>query len=63
MDHSLAFQAALSMVILQARILEWIAMPFFRGPSQPREGTCVSYISCIGRCVFYHWHQQTYTVY
>ena len=31
-----AHQAPLSMGILQARILEWIAMPFPRGSSQPR---------------------------
>ena len=24
-------------VILQARILEWVAIPFFRGSSQPRD--------------------------
>ena len=28
--------------ILQARILEWIAFPFSRGPSQPRDQTQVS---------------------
>ena len=28
--------------ILQARILEWIAVPFFRGSSQPRDRTQVS---------------------
>ena len=38
--------------ILQARILEWVAMPFSRGSSQPRGWTCVSYVSCIGRWVF-----------
>ena len=27
--------------ILQARILEWIAIPFSRGSSQPRDGTWV----------------------
>ena len=27
--------------ILQARILEWIAFPFSRGSSQPRDGTQV----------------------
>ena len=32
--------------ILQARILEWIASPFFRGYSQPRDWTQVSYIAC-----------------
>ena len=28
--------------ILHARILDWIAVPFSRGSSQPREGTPVS---------------------
>ena len=28
--------------IFQARILEWVAMPSFRGSSQPRDRTCVS---------------------
>ena len=27
--------------ILQARILEWVAVPFSRGASQPRDGTQV----------------------
>ena len=27
--------------ILQARILEWVAIPFSRGPSQPRDRTCI----------------------
>ena len=31
--------------ILQARILEWIAVPFFRGSSQPRDQTQVSLIA------------------
>ena len=31
--------------ILQARILEWVANPFFRGPSQPRDQTQVSHIT------------------
>ena len=39
---------------LQARILEWVAMPSSRRSSQPRDGTCVSYVSCIGRWVLYH---------
>ena len=33
--------------ILQARILEWIAFPFSRGSSQPRDRTQVSYIAGI----------------
>ena len=35
--------------ILQARTLEWVAMPSSRGSSWPRHRTQVSYISCIGR--------------
>ena len=34
--------------ILQARILEWVAISFSRGSSQPRERTQVSHIA--GRC-------------
>ena len=41
--------------ILQARILDWVAMPFSRGSSQPRDETCVFYVSCIGRWFHYHW--------
>ena len=33
--------------ILQARILEWVVMPSFRGSSWPRDQTHVSYISCL----------------
>ena len=33
---TVALQASLSMGILQARILEWVAMPSSRGSSQPR---------------------------
>ena len=47
-----ARQAPLSMGILQARILEWVAMPFSRGSSQPRGRTQVSLIA--GR-FFTHW--------
>ena len=31
--------------ILQARILEWVAFPFSRGSSQPRDRTQVSHIA------------------
>ena len=44
---TVAHQASLSMGILQARILEWFAMPSFRGSSQPRDLTLVSHI--VGR--------------
>ena len=40
--------------ILQARILDWIATPFSRESSWPRDLTCVSYVSCIGKQVLYH---------
>ena len=40
--------------ILQARILEWVAIPFSRGSSQLRDRTCVSYTSRISRWVIYH---------
>ena len=31
--------------VLQARILEWVAIPFSKGSSQPRDGTWVSCIA------------------
>ena len=40
-----ACQAPPSMGILQARILEWVAMPSSRGSSQPRDRIQVSHIA------------------
>ena len=40
-----ARQAPLFMGILQARILQWVAMPSPRGSSQPRDQTQVSSIA------------------
>ena len=40
--------------ILQARVLEWVAMPSSRGSSQARGWTHNYYVSCIGRWVLYH---------
>ena len=40
--------------ILQARILERVAMPSSRRSSQPRDQTHISYVSCIGRWILYH---------
>ena len=40
--------------ILQARILEWVAISFSRGSSWPRDQTCVFCISCISRWILYH---------
>ena len=38
--------------ILQARILEWVAISCFRWSSQPRDQTCVCCISCIAGGIF-----------
>ena len=38
--------------ILQARILEWVVMPFSRGSSPPRDQTHVCYVPSIDRQVF-----------
>ena len=42
--------------IPQVRLLEWVAMPFSRGSSQPRDRPCILYVSYIGRLVLYHLH-------
>ena len=51
MDHSLPDSSVHG--ILQARIMEWAAMPSSRGSFWPKDGTWVSYFSCIGRWVLY----------
>ena len=55
--------------IFLARILEWVAISFCRGSSQPRDQTQVSHISCIAGKLFiaephgklylrpYNWHK------
>ena len=45
MDYSLPGSSVPG--IFQARISKWVAIPFSRGSSQPRDPTCVSYVSCI----------------
>ena len=42
--------------ILQAKVLEWVAMPSSRRSSQPRDRNHISYVSCIGKQVLYHSH-------
>ena len=37
--------------IFQARIVEWVAIPFSKGSSQFRYQSC---ISCIGKLIVYH---------
>ena len=40
--------------ILQVRILEWVAIPSFRGSSRPRDRPHFSYVSWISRQILYH---------
>ena len=37
--------------VLQARTLEWVAIPFSRGSSRPRDWT---WVSCVKRQILYH---------
>ena len=48
---TVAYQAPPSMGF-STRILEWVAVPSSRGSSPPRDWTCISYVSCIGRQFF-----------
>jgi len=52
--QTLACQVPLSVGFFQARILEWVAISFSRGSSQPRDWTPVSWFSCIGRQILYY---------
>ena len=49
---TLTHQATLSLGIIQARILEWVAISFFRGSFQPRDRT---WVSCIAGRYFTLW--------
>ena len=47
--------------IFQSRILEQVAISSFKGSFQPRDQSCVSCISCMGKCILYHctsWETQ-----
>ena len=54
MDYSLPGSSVHG--ILQARILEWVVIPFSRGPSWPRDETHDIYVSC--RQILYHLNHQ-----
>ena len=41
--------------ILQTRILEWVAMPFSKGSSWPKDQISISCISCLAGRFFTHW--------
>ena len=53
MDYSLPGSSVHG--ILQARILDWVAMPCSRESSRPRDRTHISYVSCIGRRILCHY--------
>ena len=40
--------------IIQARILEWVAISYSKGSSRPRDLICAPRVSCIGRRILYH---------
>ena len=45
LSHVQLFVTPMDYTVLQARILKWVALPFSRGSSQPRERTQVSHIA------------------
>ena len=53
---TLAHQGPLSMGILQARILEWVAVSSSKGSSQPRDPVQFFCMSCIDWGILYHQH-------
>ena len=50
-----ACQTPLSMGFSGQESLDWVAMPFSRGSSQPGGGISIFYISCLGRRIIYPW--------
>ena len=52
---TVAHQAPLSIGILQARILEWVAKPSSKGSSQSRDQTHIFWGSCISGGFFTCW--------
>ena len=60
--QTVAHQAPLVHGILQARILEWVAMPFSKGSSQPSDRTQVSCIAGRFLTIQATWEAQPYTL-
>ena len=52
LDHSLPVSSVHR--LLQARIVEWVAISYCRGSSQPRDQAHVSCVPCIGRWILHH---------
>ena len=53
---TVACQALLSVRFPRQEYWSRFAMPSSRGSSRPRDQSFISYISCIGKWVLYHWH-------
>ena len=49
---------SLSLGILQARLLEWVAMPSSRGSCRPRDRALVSHVSSLAGRFFATWEAQ-----
>ena len=50
--------------IFQTRILEWVAIFYFKEPFQPRDENLISCVSCMGRWILYScitWESQSIT--
>ena len=53
MDYSLPGSSVHG--IFQARMLEQVAISYTRRSSQPKDWNSISYISCTGRQILYHY--------
>ena len=59
-SHSAMSDSLRPQGILQARILEWVAFPFSRGSSQPKDWTQISHISGTFFTSWATWEAQEY---
>ena len=50
-----ACQVLLCVEFSRQEIVEWVAVSYSRGSSQPRDQTSVSCISCTGRQILHHY--------
>ena len=58
---TVAWKTPLSMEFSRQEVLEWVAISYSRGSSQPRDLTQVSPVFCIGQWILYHcatWEAQ-----
>ena len=53
---TVACQAPLSMRFCRQEYWSGLPVPSSRGSSRSRHESHVFYVSCIGRCILYHWH-------